>query len=272
VAGRAVPSRAQRLMLTGIVAPAVVDARPGSGTIVDGIPFAPVSVVIEHTIEGSDPASIRSMALHVARLLRDRIVRGEFKGGERIVERRVCDELCVSRTPVREALKLLEADGLIQILRNRGAQVTRLDADDALLLFEVVAALEGLAAGRLATHATPEVMDRLEDLHARILFHYHRSQIDPYSETNSAAHDLIVSACGNPVLASHHARSMPLARRGRYLAIMSPGRWAQSVDEHDRLMQALRDRDPDAAATIWTTHLRHSGESLAAVLREDASR
>jgi DNA-binding GntR family transcriptional regulator len=214
-------------------------------------------------------ADAHAAALHVAQVLRDRIVHGQIRAGDRIVERRVSAELAVSRTPVREALKLLEADGLIRISRNKGAQVTGLTAEEALHLFEVIGVLEGLAARRLATEADAGVMERLEGLHDRILFHYRRSQIEPYFEANSAAHDLIVASCGNPVLVGHHQRTMLMARRGRFMAIMSPSRWAQSVEEHEILMQALRARDGDAAAAIWATHLRHTGETLAAVLRDE---
>lgn len=207
-----------------------------------------------------------AVALRVADVLRERIVHGQIKSGERIVERRISAELDVSRTPVREALKLLEADGLIQISRNKGAQVTRLTAGEALNLFEVIAVLEGLAASRFATQATPAALEQLEVLHERILFYYRRSQIEPYFDANSAAHDLIVQACGNPVLATHHHRTMLMARRGRYMAIMSPERWAQSVEEHEMLMRALRARDPQAAAAVWTTHLQHTGQTLAEVI------
>jgi DNA-binding GntR family transcriptional regulator len=221
----------------------------------------------DHPIVRQDSSQVHAVALHVASVLREKIVKAQLMPSDRIVERQLSQELGVSRTPVREALKLLEADGLVQILRNRGAQVTGLTADQALLLFEVIAALEGAAARRLAGALTPQVLDRLEDLHAQILFHYKRSQIDPYFEANSAAHDLIVESCGNPVLMDHHRRNMLMARRGRYMAIMSPERWAQSINEHETLMAAFRSGDANAAAAVWTTHLNHTGASLAEVIR-----
>lgn len=221
----------------------------------------------EPLADARDPSSRpNAVALHVADVLRGRIVHGQIRGGERIVERNVSAELDVSRTPVREALKLLEADGLIRISRNKGALVTRLTSDEALNLFEVSAALEGLAAARFATAAAPAALDQLEGLHERILFHYRRSQIEPYFDANTAAHDLIVKGCGNPVLTAHHRRIMLMARRGRYMAIMSPERWAQAVQEHEDLMQALRAGDPQAASTIWTKHLQQTGQTLAEVI------
>lgn len=208
------------------------------------------------------------MALAVVQHLRNAIVTGQIRPGDRIVERHLCAQLNISRTPIREALKLLELDGLVAISRNRGAEVTAFTPDEAIRLFDVISVLEGLAARRTAETAPADVLARLEDLHGRMVFHYNRSQIDPYFEINSAVHDLVVEACGNPELAATHARLMLRARRGRYMAIMSPDRWRQSVNEHEALMTALRARDPGASAAAWTAHLNHTGETLARVLAE----
>ncbi len=211
------------------------------------------------------------MALAVVQHLRHAVVTGKLKPGDRIVERQLSAELNVSRTPIREGLKLLELDGLVSISRNRGAEVTAFTSEEALRLFDVISALEGLAARRLAESVSAETLEQLESLHSQMAFHYNRSQIDPYFGINSKIHDLIVAACGNPELAETHSRLMLRARRGRYMAIMSPDRWRQSVEEHDALMAALRARDPDAAALVWTAHLRNTGETLARALDDDAS-
>lgn len=217
-----------------------------------------------------DPTGERAMALAVVRYLRDAVVTGRLRPGDRIVERQLSAELNISRTPIREGLKLLELDGLVAISRNRGAEVTAFTPQESLRLFDVISVLEGLAARRVAELASDDALARLEDLHAQMVFHYNRSQIDPYFEINSAVHDLIVDASGNPELAATHARLMLRARRGRYMAIMSPDRWRQSVGEHEALMQALRAHDPDAAAAVWTAHLQHTGETLALALAEGA--
>ena len=214
--------------------------------------------------------SDQAMAREVLQHLRGAIVTGQIKPGDRIVERHLCAQLNVSRTPVREALKLLELDGLVAISRNRGAEVTTFTPAEAIRLFDVISVLEGLAARRTAETAPADTIARLEELQAQMVFHYNRSQIDPYFEINSAVHDLVVSACGNPELAATHARLMLRARRGRYMAIMSPDRWRQSVSEHDALMAALQARNPDDAAAAWTAHLHHTGETLARVLAESA--
>lgn len=206
------------------------------------------------------------LAERVAQRLRDMIVRGSLKPGERMVERSLCEVLGVSRTPMREALKLLHQDGLIEISRNRGARVATYEAAEAECLFEVIAALEATAAARFARLAPPEAMERLAELHRSMLRHHERRELDAYFDTNTAIHDLIVEGAENPTLTASHRRLMLRARRGRYMAIMDDGRWTQAVREHEALMAALRAGASDAAMSIWRTHLLNTGRSVSEAL------
>lgn len=208
-----------------------------------------------------------AVAERVANILRDRIVKGELEPLDRLIERKLSAELAVSRTPVREALKLLEADGLIEISLHRGAQVVPYRSDDAQRLFDVISVLEGLAAQRLTERLTSDILQRLESLHEEMLGYHQAGQPQEYFDTNTIIHDVIVEACDNPVLAETHKRLIARARRGRFLAIMEPDRLAQAVSEHEAVMQAFRDRDSDAAARIWELHLRHTGITVTEVLR-----
>lgn len=206
----------------------------------------------------------------VAERLRDMIVKGDLAPGTRIVERRISADLAVSRTPVREALKLLRADGLIEISLHRGAQVTEYTEREAENLFDLISVIEGLAAERLAESLTPRTLRRLEALHARMLEEYAARDASAYFDTNTEIHDTIVEEAGNPVLAESHRRVSVLARRGRFMAIIDADRWRQAVDEHEAVMAAFRARDPETAGAIWRTHLRHTGETVADVLRQSA--
>lgn len=207
-------------------------------------------------------------ATQVAAILRDRIVKGEIKSQDRLVERQLSAELNVSRTPIREALKLLEADGLIEISLHRGAIVSDYRPKDASALFEVIAVLESLAAKRVCETMTPTLLQHLEDLHGRMLDHHRAGRRNDYFDHNTIIHDLIIKHAANPMLVSTHERLMIRARRGRFLAIMNPDRLAQAVGEHDALMQAFRAKDTDKAGQIWEKHLRHTGETVAASLSE----
>ena len=209
-----------------------------------------------------------SAAQRVADLLRERIVKGDIPPGGRIVERKLSAELAVSRTPVREALKVLQADGLLEISMHRGAQVTAFSAREAEDLFETIGAMESLAAQRLAERMRPGVLDRLEALHVRILDLHAAQDAAAYFDVNSEIHDIIVEEAGNTVLRDSRRRLLARARRGRYLAIMRPERWREAVEEHERLMAALRAGDAPAAGAVWMRHLSRTGTTVAALLRE----
>lgn len=218
----------------------------------------------------TDAVSPTAIAEWVAEILRDRIVKGVYPPGARLVERKISAELNLSRTPVREALKLLHLDGLIGISRNRGAQVLPYGRDEALALFEIIAALESIAAERLAQSITPEQLEHLETMHRRMMRAHGIGDHNAYFDMNSEIHDYIVENCRNEVLADTHKRLMARARRGRYLAIMKPDRLEQAASEHEELMGALRARDSAAAAVIWRTHLLNTGETVAMVLDAQA--
>ncbi|MEM6974114.1 MAG: GntR family transcriptional regulator [Pseudomonadota bacterium] len=206
------------------------------------------------------------MAARLAEILRDRIVRGALAPDERIVERRLCAELSVSRTPLREALKLLEIDGLVEIHRNRGARVAPLGAEDARHLFEVLAGIEATAAALAAERIGAEAMMTLEAMHARMLAHFRAGERDAYFVLNSDIHQAVLAAAANPHLSETHARLMLRAMRGRYAAIMEPQRLSEAVGEHDALMAALRARNAPAAERIWRRHLLRTGEAVAGVI------
>lgn len=210
-----------------------------------------------------------AVAEWVATVLRDRIVKGALPAGARIVERQLSTELQVSRTPIREALKLLRADHLIEISRHKGAQVTVYSAQQAVELFDVISALEGLAAERLAATITDEKLARIEGMHARMLEFFHAGNADAYFDVNSEIHDTIIALCDNGILVQTHTKMMARARRGRFMAIVDPDRLREAVGEHEQLMQALRARDADAARRIWRDHLLHTGRTVAEVLRNE---
>lgn len=215
------------------------------------------------------PYDSKAAAEEVAGVLRDRIVKGELVSRDRIVERHLSAELNVSRTPVREALKLLEADGLIEISLHRGAIVSDYRPEDAFDLFDVISVLESRAAKRVCETMTPATLQYLEDLHGTMLNHHGAGRRNDYFDSNTIIHDFIVESSANPVLIKTHQRLMIRARRGRYLAIMNPERLAQAVAEHEGLMQAFRTGQAQIASQAWETHLRNTGETVADVLRAE---
>ncbi len=208
-------------------------------------------------------------ARQVANTLRDMIIRGEVPPGGRIIERALCEQIKVSRTPLREALKLLEVEGLIEISQNKGARIMSFTPAEAQNLFEVIAGLESLAAELAVTRIGATDLAALDDMHERMCAHYERREKDPYFELNSSIHDTIVRVSGNPVLIATHANLMLRARRGRYMAILDPFRWQESVEEHEAVMAAFHTRDPERARLVWRRHLLRTGETVCGVLKSE---
>lgn len=211
------------------------------------------------------------MTEDVADKLRDLIVRGRLQPGEHLVERKLCAELEVSRTPMREALKLLKQDGLVEIFRNRGARVTPYTIDDAANLFEVISALEGQAAARAAARISATELSDLQFQHDEMARHHADENLDPYFALNTLIHDTVVRIANNPFIVTSRHRLMLLARRGRYMAIFNRDRWGQSLSEHEDLMTALENGNADEAKAVWEKHLLNTGLSVKTALTADSA-
>ena len=205
----------------------------------------------------------RSLDETIAAHLRDLIVRGELAPGARIRLTDLAVSLDVSTTPLREALKLLADEGLVEWLAGRGVRVAPIRAEETAALFDVLAALEALAAERAAAKLAPAALAALEALHERMREHFQRGERDPYFELNSRIHQQILTLSGNPALLAAHGRLQSRAIRGRFIAIVDDGRWREAMQEHEDLMQAFRRRDSEAAGRIWRLHLIHTGLAVA---------
>jgi DNA-binding GntR family transcriptional regulator len=189
--------------------------------------------------------------------LRDVIVEGQIQPGARVPERRLCEMLQVSRTPLREALKVLAAEGLIELLPNRGARVRRLGEDDLRHLFEVMAGLEALA-GRLACERISDAgIAEIERIHYEMYTCYIRRELPGYFRLNQMIHERIVEAAANPLLLSTYSSLAGRIRPARYSAnTLKRDRWGEAMREHEEILDALRRRDAVGLGEILYRHLR----------------
>jgi len=191
--------------------------------------------------------------------IRDMIVHGELASGERINEMELCEVLGVSRTPIREALKVLAAEGLVELLPNRGSRVTTPSTDEIVNLFAVIAALERLAAETVTLQASAQALGQLRALHDEMLQRYAEQDRDRYFELNHRIHETIIAMADNPQLTRTHADLMTRARRPRFVAITTDGRWEESVKEHELVMAAMELRDARFAGEIVYRHVLKTG-------------
>ena len=217
---------------------------------------------------GAEERRRRGVHADVCGHIRNLIVHGELASGERINEVGLSEALGVSRTPIREALKVLAAEGLVELLPNRGSRVTTPSTDEIVNLFAVIAALERLAVETVTLQASAPALARLRALHDEMLRHHAAGDRDRYFELNHRIHETIIEMADNPQLSRTHADLMTRARRPRFIAITTDGRWDESVKEHELVMSAMELRDARFAGEILFRHVLKTGtaytQSLAA--------
>jgi DNA-binding GntR family transcriptional regulator len=232
-----------------------------------------VTEAVLHYDEAPSSPSVSSRAresdsLHdeVLSRLRDFVVEGRWPPGARIPEKELCADIGVSRTPLREALKVLAAEGLIELLPNRGARVRRFTDADVRNFFELLAALES-AAGRLAcVRITDAEIAAVERLHYDMYGHYMRRELPPYFRLNQAIHLAIVAAARNPALKETYESVTARMRQFRYSAnTIARDRWGEAMREHEQILDALRRRAGEELASILFDHLLKKYEAVSQV-------
>ncbi len=206
----------------------------------------------------ADDAPQHSLAQGVADALRDMIIQDELAPGERIRERTLCTRLGVSRTPMREALKTLAAEGLVQINRNRGAIVSAPDPKEVQDLLQVLGALEGLAGELAASRASDAQINEVTALHHEMLAAFARGDRLHYFKANQAIHSEIVAASGNAALMHTHRLLNARLYRVRFKSNARNTQWHKAVAEHEQILDALKARD---AARLRKTMRSHLGST-----------
>jgi DNA-binding GntR family transcriptional regulator len=191
----------------------------------------------------------------VASRLRDMIIEGELAPGTRVPEQKLCAQLGISRTPLREAFKALASEGLIELLPNRGAVVARLTIDDAEDIFQVLGALEGLAAELAAARIGDAEVADIAALHYRMVAHYKRGELMEYFKLNQRIHEAIIAAsCSKALTQTYRALTARVAR-ARYMGNLKAVRWETAVKEHEEILAALTSRDAARLTTLMRDHL-----------------
>ena len=222
----------------------------------------------DEAMPGPGEVSRAAVSLHGELLaaLRDYLVEGNLADGARIPERLLCQRFGISRTPLREALKVLAAEGLIDLLPNRGARVRVLDSGELRELFDVMGGLEALA-GRLACERIgDDGFAEIERIHHEMYRFYLRRDMHGYFQRNQEIHRLIVEAAGNAALAATYASFAGRIRRVRYASNLATDRdrWGEAMREHEAILDALRRRAGAELSEILFAHLRNKHQAARA--------
>ena len=214
------------------------------------------------------PIARRPLHEELAERLRVLIVEGEIAPGSRIDERSLCARFGVSRTPLREAIKVLAREGYVVLVPNRGAvaaELTRRDLEEA---FPIMGALEALAGELAAAHATDEQIAAIRALHDRMREHHAEGDRPAYFALNERIHLAIAEASGNATLERMQRSLDGRVRRGRYQANMGRERWDRAMAEHEGIVEALESRDGPALAAVLREHLAGKLAALRETLPE----
>ena len=208
------------------------------------------------------PLNRRTLHDEVVDRVRTLIVEGQLEPGSRIHESDLGRALGVSRTPLREALKVLASEGLIELVPGRGAIVKRLTRRDVREMLDVLIALETLA-GRLACrNATDAEIAALRATHDEMIQLYAAGDRLEYYWRNQAIHAGIAQLSGNALLASMHQGLQARLRRIRFIGNEEPQKWAEAVAEHEAMIAALEARDDARLATVIAGHLDQTWERV----------
>lgn len=205
---------------------------------------------------------VNSIAQEVTQQVREMIRTGALEEGSRISEKELGEAMGVSRTPVREALRVLAAEGLVQLIPRKGAFVTKPRFEDVRDMFEVMSLLEGLCARVAAEKMSTSAFSQLENLHQELEEHYQRRDRESYLQCNHRYHSYVQEIAGNRILNEvlDSLRQKFLLYRFRQLS--QPERFDQSMQEHRALLEAFRQRDSEKAQSLMRHHLMQQCEAL----------
>ncbi|TFZ07887.1 GntR family transcriptional regulator [Ramlibacter humi] len=220
----------------------------------------------------ADVISIPRAALHeqVAQRLRQMLVENRIAPGAKLNERELCEQLKVSRTPLREAIKMLAAEGLVELVPNRGAIALALGKADVVNTFEVMAGLEGLSGELAAQRITDAELAEIQALHFEMMAAYTRKDLSAYYSLNARIHRAINAAAKNPVLTTTYNQVNARLQALRFRSNQDGAKWKRAVKEHEKMIEALAARDAAALRTVLVTHLHNKRDTVLEQLREDA--
>jgi DNA-binding GntR family transcriptional regulator len=211
----------------------------------------------------------------VAKRLRQMLVEGAIAPGAKLNERELSEALstpaqAISRTPLREAIRTLAAEGLVELLPNRGAIAVQLTEADVLHTFEVVAGLEGTSGELAAQRITPDELAEVRAMHYEMLAAHARRDLSRYYTLNAQIHRAINTAAKNPVLTATYEQVNARLQALRFRTNQNEAKWQAAIDDHERMLKALTERDAPAARAVLMAHLYNKRDTVVQQMRQAA--
>ena len=209
-------------------------------------------------------ARIERPTLHnvVVTRLRDMIIEGVLQPGIRIHEGQLGEQLGVSRTPLREALKVLAMEGLVELVPGRGAMVSTLTAKDVQDMLTVLGTLEQLAGTLTCKNASDADIREIRKLHDEMMALYRAGDRLQYFKKNQQIHAMLIALTGNASLAMVHEILQSRMRRIRYLGDLNDDTWSGAVNDHEEMIAALEKRDGKRLSAALVDHISRTWDRV----------
>ena len=199
--------------------------------------------------------------------LREAIIKNQFKSGERLMETELAEEMMVSRTPVREAVRKLQSEGYVVMLPRKGTYVSSLTIQDVNDVFEIRGALESMAAYQAAVRANNEEIAQIREFIEAEAVLYDSSDLARTMESDIQFHSMVYRASQNKKIENLINDLREQTQRLRSSTLSRPGRLRFALDEHREILTAIEARDPDAAWEASMAHIERSREVMLGLLR-----
>lgn len=209
--------------------------------------------------EVTDKYSLRGRVFHK---LREDILSGKYEDHEELKEVAIGEELGVSRTPVREAFRQLELEGLIQIIPNKGAYVTGITEKDVRDIYMIRSLLEGLCARWTTEHITKEQLEEMEENVYLAKFHAEKGHLEQLAELDNRFHDIMYEACNSKMLEHQLKDFHEYVLRVRRRTLSSANRGPKSNEEHEQILEAIKAGNADLAEKLANQHMINAYENM----------
>lgn len=214
-----------------------------------------------------NPDSSNSLSVRVFKELEGSILNGIIKPGENLTEMKLCAELGVSRTPVREAIRLLEQKGLVQIFPNKGAVVLGINGKDLEDIYTIRMYIEGLGSRWAAANITEEQIRELTEIVDLQEFYQIKNDMEHINQLDSQFHERVFEYSSSRTLQHTLSDLHHMLQYYRQLSFSSNGRAEKAIKEHRQILLALADHDQDAAEKLTIEHVVHAKENLLHIIK-----
>ena len=201
--------------------------------------------------------------------LRSLLVEGKIAPGSKLNERELAESLHVSRTPIREAIRRLAAEGLVELITNRGAIALQLSLEDVIHTFDVIAQLEGFSGELAANNINDAALSELEALQYEMMASYARRDLSSYYKLNLRIHHLINQAANNPILSRLFSQVNARIEALRFRSNQDGVKWEKAVEEHQEMLDALKARDSARMRKIMIQHVQNKRDVVVQLLKSE---